>query len=167
MCILRGLSLQLFRHFRLKKYHKCLILLSKIAEIQVWNKLKLYEEALISAQILSAIKSNEQLLTDSQCNWEDYVDINYLLDQNFDASDVDILVFEPSVLSPPVAVFLGGGITWSPFIFDEKFFPVFSRRFMKWNATIIGTLFFYPHEPTKIVLKNSTKFDCTKLHHLA
>ena len=36
----------------------------------------------------------------------------------------------------------------------------FSRRFMKWNATIIVTLFsiFYPHELTKIVLKSSTKY---------
>ena len=55
-----------------------MILLSKIAEIHVWNKLKLYKKAQIFpisaqifpilAQILSAIKSNEQLLTDSQCN---------------------------------------------------------------------------------------------------
>ena len=60
MYILRGLSVQLFGH--------CLILLSKIAEILVWNKLKSYKKALISAQILSAIKSNEQLLNDIQCN---------------------------------------------------------------------------------------------------
>ena len=45
-----------------------MILLSKIAEIHVWNKLKLYKGASISAQILSAIKSNEQLLTDSHCS---------------------------------------------------------------------------------------------------
>ena len=44
-----------------------MILLSKIAEIHVWNKLKSYKKA-ISAQSLSAIKSNEQLLNDSQCN---------------------------------------------------------------------------------------------------
>ena len=39
-----------------------------------------------------------------------------LLDQNFNANDVDIMVFEPCVLFPPVAVFLGGGelMTWSP-----------------------------------------------------
>ena len=40
----------------------------KIAEIHVWNKLKSYKRPPISEQILSAIKSNEQLLTDSQCN---------------------------------------------------------------------------------------------------
>ena len=34
-----------------------LILLSKIAEIHVWNDLKSYKNASISAQILSAIKS--------------------------------------------------------------------------------------------------------------
>ena len=45
-----------------------MILLSKIEEIHVWNKLKSYKKAPISAQILSAIKSNEQLLTDSHCN---------------------------------------------------------------------------------------------------
>ena len=33
----------------------------------------------------------------------------------------------------------------------------FSRRFMKWNATIIVT-FFNPHELTKIVPKSFTKF---------
>ena len=49
-----------------------------------------------------------------------------------------------------------------------NFWPVFSRRFMKWNTTIIMTaIFFNPHELTKIVLKNSTKYYCTKLHHLA
>ena len=45
-----------------------MILLSKIAEIHVWNKLKLYKMVLISGQDLSAIKSNEQLLTDSHCS---------------------------------------------------------------------------------------------------
>ena len=35
---------------------------------------------------------------------------------------------------------------------------LFSRRFMKWNATIIVTLFsFYPHELTKIVLQKFYK----------
>ena len=34
----------------------------------------------------------------------------------------------------------------------------FSRRFMKWNATIIVTLFFNPHELAKIVLRSYTKF---------
>ena len=34
----------------------------------VLNKLKSYKKAPISAQILSAIKSNEQLLNNSQCN---------------------------------------------------------------------------------------------------
>ena len=34
---------------------------------------------------------------------------------------------------------------------------VFSRRFMKSNATIIVTLFFYPHELTKIVLQKFYK----------
>ena len=60
-----------------------MILLSKIAVIQVWKKLKLYNEAPISAQILPAIKSNEQLLTDSQCNEWDYIDINYFIGPKF------------------------------------------------------------------------------------
>ena len=34
----------------------------------MYNKLKLFKKAPILAQILSAIKSNEQVLTDSQCN---------------------------------------------------------------------------------------------------
>ena len=68
MYILRGLSLQLFGHFRQTIYHNFSILLSKIAEIYVWNKLKSYKTTHISAQILFAIKFNEQLLTDSQCN---------------------------------------------------------------------------------------------------
>ena len=34
---------------------------------------------------------------------------------------------------------------------------IFSRRFMKWNATIIVTFFFYPHELTKIVLQKFYK----------
>ena len=38
---------------------------------------------------------------------------------------------------------------------------------MKWNATNIVTLFFYPHELTKIVLKSSSKYYCTKKHYLA
>ena len=42
--------------------------MSKITEIHVLNKLKSNRKAPISEQILSAIKSNEQLLTDSQCN---------------------------------------------------------------------------------------------------
>ena len=50
-----------------KNYPNFLILLSKIAEIHVWNKLKSYKKAPISAQILSAIKPNEQPLTGSQC----------------------------------------------------------------------------------------------------
>ena len=53
---------------QVKKINNFVILLSKIAEIHVWNKLKSYEKAPISAQVLSAVKSNEQLLTDSQCN---------------------------------------------------------------------------------------------------
>ena len=68
MQILRELFLQLFGNFRQTKYHHFLILLSKIAEIYVWNKLKLYKMAPISAQIMFAVKSNEQFLTDSQCN---------------------------------------------------------------------------------------------------
>ena len=36
-----------------------LILLFNIAAIQAWNKLKSYQKAFISKQILSAIKSNE------------------------------------------------------------------------------------------------------------
>ena len=53
---------------QVKNYHNFLILLSKIAEIYVWNKLQSYKTAPISAQILSAIKFNEQLLNDSLCN---------------------------------------------------------------------------------------------------
>ena len=67
MYILGRLSLQLFGHLG-RTDHSFLTLLSKIAENHVWNKLKSYKKAPISAQILSAIKSNEQLLTDSQCN---------------------------------------------------------------------------------------------------
>ena len=37
---------------------------------------------------------------DNQCNVYDYVDINYFLDQNFNANDVDMMVFELCVLSP-------------------------------------------------------------------
>ena len=41
-------------------------------------------------------------------------------------------------------------------------FIIFSRRFMKWNATILVSPFFKfifnPHELTKIVFKGSTKF---------
>ena len=39
---------------------------------------------------------------------------NIILDQNFNANYVDIMVFEPSVLIPPAAVW-GGGVklnTW-------------------------------------------------------
>ena len=47
------------------------------------------------------------------------------------------------------------------------FFNFISRRFMKWNATIIvAFLFFNSHELTKIVLKSSTKYYCTKLHYM-
>ena len=97
-----------------KKCPNFLILLSKIAEIHAWNKLKLYKLAPISTQILSVIKSNEQLLTDSQCNGKDYVDINFLLDQIYNANDVEIMVFEPCVLFPPCGRLGGGGLnTWS------------------------------------------------------
>ena len=41
------------------------------------------------------------------------------------------------------------------------------RRFMKRNATNIVTLFFNPHELTKIGLKSSTKFYGPKMNHLA
>ena len=45
--------------------------------------------------------------------------------------------------------------------------PFFSRRFMKWNANIkVAFLFFNPHVLTKIVLKSSTKYYCTKLHKI-
>ena len=66
-----------------KKYHHFLILLFKIAEVHVWNQLKLYKKAAISAQCFSMIKSYEQLLTDSQCNGQDYVDINYFVGPKF------------------------------------------------------------------------------------
>ena len=58
---------------------------------------KIVKKGLYFSENLSAIKSNEQLLTDSQCNVQDYVDINIFIDQNFIANDVDIMVFEPSV----------------------------------------------------------------------
>ena len=45
-----------------KNYHNFLVLLSKIAEIHVWNKLESYKKAPLSAQILSAIKFNEKLI---------------------------------------------------------------------------------------------------------
>ena len=51
---------------QIKNYQNFLILLSKIAEIHVWNKLKLCKKGPISEQILSAVHFNEQLLTDSQ-----------------------------------------------------------------------------------------------------
>ena len=34
---------------------------------------------------------------------------------------------------------------------------VFNRRFMKWNATIIVTIFFITHELTKVIVQSSTK----------
>ena len=102
MCILRGLFLQLFGHFRLKKYPNFLILLSKIAEIHVWNKLKSYKKAPISTQILSAIKSNEQVLPLTVNVMDRIMSTSIiLLDQNFNTNDVDIMVFEPSVFLPP------------------------------------------------------------------
>ena len=76
-----------------------MILLSEIAEVHVWNKLKSYKKAPISAQILSAIKSNEQLLTDIVMNRIMSTSI-ILLDQTFNANDVEIMIFEPSVLFP-------------------------------------------------------------------
>ena len=51
--------------------------------IPTWNNLKSYKLAPISTQIFSAIKSNEQLLTDSQYNGKDYVDINYFIGPKF------------------------------------------------------------------------------------
>ena len=53
---------------QVKNHHNVLMLLSKIAEIHVWNKLKLYTMVPISTQIFPMIKSDEQLLNDSQCN---------------------------------------------------------------------------------------------------
>ena len=44
---------------------------------------------------------------------------------------------------------------------------VFSRRFMKWIATKIVTLFSSPNEPAKTVPKSSTEFGGVKLDHLA
>ena len=73
-----------------------MILLSKIAEIHVWNILKSYKKAPISTQILSAKKSNEQHLTGSQFKRKGYVDIKYVIDQNFNENYVDIVVFEPT-----------------------------------------------------------------------
>ena len=52
----------------MKKCHIFLIILFKISEIHVWDKLKSYRKAPVLEQVLSAIKSNENLLTDSQCN---------------------------------------------------------------------------------------------------
>ena len=52
------------------------------------------------------------------------------------------------------------------FHITSVYISIFSRRFMKWNATIIVT-FLNPHELTKIVLQSSTKFYGPKLNHLA
>ena len=77
------------------------ILLSKIAKIHAWNKLKSYKKVPISTQIFSAIKSNDQLLTGSQFLKRIMSTlIIYLLNQNFYANDVDIMEFEPCVLLP-------------------------------------------------------------------
>ena len=53
---------------------------------------------------------------------------NILLDRNFNGIDVDIMVFEPSVLYPPPQ--LGGGkMTWSEnFVFQLR---VFYQKFLK------------------------------------
>ena len=99
--------------------------LSKIVEIHVWNKLKLYKLAPIPTQILSAIKSNEQLLISEQTiNVIDRImsTSNILLDQNFNANDVDIMVFEPSVLfphTPSPSRSLGGSRRYGPFFSDQ------------------------------------------------
>ena len=85
-------------------------LLSKIAEIHVWNELKPYEKAQnpISAQILSTknLISNFQLTI----NVMDRIMSTSisLLDQNFNANDVDIMVFEPCVFISPLPQFGGG-----------------------------------------------------------
>ena len=50
---LRGLSLQRFEHFRETNYHDFWILLSKIAEIHVWNKLKAYKRPRIQRNFYS------------------------------------------------------------------------------------------------------------------
>ena len=63
-------------------------------------------------QIFSMIRSSEQLLNDNQCNGEDYVDINYFIDQNFNANDVDIRYSNLASYFPPAAVW-GGKITRS------------------------------------------------------
>ena len=51
-----------------KKIHNFLISLSKITENHVLNKLKAYKRAPSLTQTFSVIKTNEQLLTNSQCN---------------------------------------------------------------------------------------------------
>ena len=53
--------------------------------------------------MFSVIKSNEQLLTDNQCNGHNYVDINHFVDPNFNANTCRHMVFELCVLSPPAA----------------------------------------------------------------
>ena len=63
--------------------------ISKIAEIHARDKLTSYKKAPISAQILSAIKSNEQLLTDSHVMDRIMSTSIILLDQNSNANDVD------------------------------------------------------------------------------
>ena len=47
-------------------------------------------------QVKIIMKPNEQILPDSQSNGYDCGYINYFIHQNFNASDVDILVFEHS-----------------------------------------------------------------------
>ena len=51
-------------------------------------------------QIFSAINSNKQLLTGSQCKRYDYVDINYFIGLTFQRKRCRDMVFEPRVFSP-------------------------------------------------------------------
>ena len=75
------------------------------------------------------IKYNEQRSTDSQYNGWDYVDINYFIDQNFNANDVNIMVFEPCVLFTPCGRLWGGEYdTWSKLLYLTEGTFILAKR---------------------------------------
>ena len=69
--------------------------ISKKAEIHARDKLTSYKKAPISVQILSAIKSNEQLLTDTQCknSWNSCQDLAYSYIFPFTLETLDKILF--------------------------------------------------------------------------
>ena len=79
------------------------IILSKIAEIHVWNKLNLYKLAPLPTQIFSVIKSNFNFQLTVNVMDRIMSTSIILLDQNSNANDVDIKVFEPCNLFRPAA----------------------------------------------------------------